>query len=128
MLLFAITIAVALALITCQPIINASEEYITEDLSLQNTWIKDTGVNKKFEATNQKKRSASNWQWWIAVAEKEGDQLIKYLLNSNGTVTLSHLHEDFLGVTGLRHLNKANNRSRKVHCNKETCNPGPKLC
>ena len=60
MFLFAITIAFALALVTCQPIINASEEYITEDLSLQNTWIKDTGVNQKFEATNQKKRSASN--------------------------------------------------------------------
>ena len=68
------------------------------------------------------------WQWWIAVAEKEGDQLIKYLLNSNGTVTLSNLHEDFLGVTGLRYLNKANNRSKKVHCDMETCNPGPKLC
>ena len=53
MFLFAITIAVALALVTCQPIINASEEYITEDLSLQNTWIKDTGVSQKFEATNR---------------------------------------------------------------------------
>ena len=43
-------------------------------------------------------------------------------------MTLSLLHEDFPGVTGLTYLNKANNRSRKVHCDKETCNPGPKPC
>ena len=64
----------------------------------------------------------------VAVTGKEGDQPVEYLLNSNSTVTLSLLHEDFPGVTGLTYLNKANNRSRKVHCDKETCNPGPKLC
>ena len=64
----------------------------------------------------------------VAVTGKEGDQPVEYLLNSNSTVTLSLLHEDFPGVTGLRYLNKANNRSRKVHCDRETCNPGPKPC
>ena len=40
----------------------------------------------------------------VAVTGKEGDQPVEYLLNSNSTVTLSLLHEDFPGVTGLRYL------------------------
>ena len=56
MFLFAITIAVALALGTGQPVINASHSLkiiISEELSLQNTWFNDSGVDEKFEATNR---------------------------------------------------------------------------
>ena len=56
------------------------------------------------------------------MAEKEGDQPVEYLLNSNGgTVTLSLLHEDFPGVTGLQFRNKANNYTRKVYCDRTVC-------
>ena len=62
------------------------------------------------------------------MAEKEGDQLFEFSLNSNGTVKLSVLQKYFPGVTGLTRLNKATNRSRIVDCDEEICTPGLKPC
>ena len=62
------------------------------------------------------------------MAEKDGDQPVEFSLNSNGTVKLSLLHQDFPGVTGLTYLNKATNRSRRVDCDEDTCTPGLEPC